>query len=333
MKKIQVITNDKIFIKKKLFSTKYNDMVNIFEALQQKFRIQLISRISKSKENFSLKLKKSISIINLRSIIFSKKSNFENIFIISITPRNFFYFLMINKIKKNIKGFVFLRSNGHKEYQAKFGFTGYYFYDLMQTIIQKKLKVISVSKNITSSRINFFITPSEIDKKWSIKLVKPDLRSPKILYFGRFKKEKGFFSLLRIFKKINPGYKLTLAGDTYSLKHNNNINIIGELNKPEEIINLYDNHNIFILPSFTEGSPKVILESLSRQRPVIIFKEISHVKKNYEGIFICDRNYYSLKKKIDFIIKNYIKIQNKMKKNKLETKRLFQSQLIKILNV
>ena len=43
-----------------------------------------------------------------------------------------------------------------------------------------------------------------------------------------------------------------------------NIEFINELSN-QKIINLYDNHNIFILPSYTEGSPKVILESLARK--------------------------------------------------------------------
>ena len=43
---------------------------------------------------------------------------------------------------------------------------------------------------------------------------------------------------------------------------------------------------MFILPSFTEGQPMALLESLSRLRPVIIFKEIDHVIQNRVGIFI-----------------------------------------------
>ena len=41
----------------------------------------------------------------------------------------------------------------------------------------------------------------------------------------------------------------------------------------------YDDHNIFILPSFTEAHPQVLDEALSRFRPVIVFSEISHVKE------------------------------------------------------
>ena len=67
-----------------------------------------------------------------------------------------------------------------------------------------------------------------------------------------------------------------------------------QIYKNDSIIEIYDNHNIFILPSFTEGHPQVLDEALSRLRPVIIFDDISHVVGNREGIFIAKRNAKSL---------------------------------------
>ena len=89
--------------------------------------------------------------------------------------------------------------------------------------------------------------------------------------------------------------------------------------------------DIFILPSFTEGAPKVILECLARLRPVIIFDEIKHVKNNLMGVFICERKSSSLEKKIKNIFKNYSNIQNTMKRNILPTRKDFQKNLINIL--
>ena len=73
-----------------------------------------------------------------------------------------------------------------------------------------------------------------------------------------------------------------------------NVEHINIQNNNDSIINIYDSHNIFVLPSFTEGHPQVIDESLSRFRPVIIFEEISHVICNREGVFVCKRNSDSL---------------------------------------
>ena len=87
--------------------------------------------------------------------------------------------------------------------------------------------------------------------------------------------------------------------------------------------NIYDQHNIFILPSYTEGHPQVLDESLSRLRPVIIFPEISHVKRNKEGVLIAERNSESLSNKIKFIMNNYKNIQEKIINNKFPTKFFF----------
>jgi len=57
------------------------------------------------------------------------------------------------------------------------------------------------------------------------------------------------------------------------------------------------------------------------------------VKSNYKGIFVCKRNIKDLKIKINYIIKNYSKIQSKMYKNKLIAKKKFQRKLISFLNV
>ena len=62
----------------------------------------------------------------------------------------------------------------------------------MMKIVEKNLKVISVNKNIKTTKINYLITPSELDRKWfqKIKFTTPDF--PRLLYFGRFKKRKEF---------------------------------------------------------------------------------------------------------------------------------------------
>ena len=96
-------------------------------------------------------------------------------------------------------------------------------------------------------------------------------------------------------------------------------------------MNVYDDHNITILPSFTEAHPKVVDESLARARPVIIFEEINHIIQNKYGMFVSKRNAKSLSETIDFIMNNYLNIQENMKKNKLPTKQEFISQFTQIL--
>ena len=96
----------------------------------------------------------------------------------------------------------------------------------------------------------------------------------------------------------------------------------------KELIKIYDNCNIFLLPSYIEGFPKVINECLSRQRPVIIFDEIEYVINGRQGIFKCKRDIHELFQLSNYILKNYEKIQTKMLSNKKYTKIDFQKQLI-----
>ena len=66
-----------------------------------------------------------------------------------------------------------------------------------------------------------------------------------------------------------------------------------------------------------------LLEALARKRPVIIFEEIQHVIGKKKGIFVSKRNYESLIKTIEYIKKNYRKIQDDMKENRLPTNKEF----------
>ena len=76
----------------------------------------------------------------------------------------------------------------------------------------------------------------------------------------------------------------------------------------------------------------VLLESLSRLRPIIIFKEIDHIIGDKIGIFVSERNEKSFFEKVDYIKKNYKKIQKDMKKNKLPTNKEFIEKFIKSIN-
>ena len=75
-----------------------------------------------------------------------------------------------------------------------------------------------------------------------------------------------------------------------------------------------------------------LLESLARNRPVIIFDEIKHVIGNKKGIFVSKRNYESLLKTINEIKNNYQIIQNEIKKNDLPTNKEFIKEMGNIIS-
>ena len=152
------------------------------------------------------------------------------------------------------------------------------------------------------------------------------------LYVGRFKKDKGSFYLVDIFKTYLNDYNLTILGNDKKFIPEkffaNNINYQNSISNIKELIKVYDSTKIFILPSYIEGFPKVISEALARIKPVIIFEDIEHVVNGREGIFICKRNKESLRQTVNFIYKNYNDIQKKIEKNYFYTKDNFKKELL-----
>mgnify|MGYP001267099784 FL=1 len=330
MKKIYLVSNDKIWISNKRF-TSNNDLNNIITCLNKNYNLNLICRKSNKKLNFLLNKRFSYSKFNQ---INEKKIN---IFLISITPYNFFVFFYLLLIKRlDLTGVVYLRSDGFLEYKIKYGFIGYYIYAFMFFFIKRKLKVLSCSKYFTNVKSKKILHPSELNSFWfkrsnGIKKFKTDF-----IYVGRFKKEKGSIFLVNLFKKHFTKYKLTIVGTKKESIHreyyNKNIRFIGPVTNIKKMIHLYDSSRIFILPSYTEGFPKVISESLARLKPIIIFEEIKHILDNRNGIFICKRNKRNIDKTINYIFKNYKKIQKEISKNNFYTKDNFKKELLELTN-
>ena len=332
MKKLIILSNDKLYFKNKTVYSDYNDTINIIQALSKKNDIFFLSRMSKKKGAFKTKInnQNKLGIFDIKSLNLQN----ANILMISITPLNFISFFLLKYFHKGLKGYVILRSDGHKEYSTKIKFLGDKIYQFFFKQILKQLKPIVVTDKLTNIKSYKYlkIYPSEINSVWEKKIKKTDISKPKLFYLGRLKKEKGIFSLLKLVQNFDFDFDLQIVGSKKKIiSKNKNVKIGLETSNINKLINYFDNSNIFILPSYTEGAPKVILESLSRLRPIIIFQDISHVKKNMKGIFVCKRNTKSLQTTIMYIIKNYKKIQSEMKKNSIPTKYEFQNKIEKII--
>ena len=204
----------------------------------------------------------------------------------------------------------------------------------MFIIVSKIANLISCRLHLLKGKIGKIVSPSQLNNNWFTSHQEYDLKKVKLLYVGRIKVEKGIFSLLKLIKNKDTKFTLTIVG-TNKKNHNiinqNNINVIDIVNRNDSIIKIYDSHNIFILPSFTECHPQVLDESLSRLRPVIVFEEISHVVGDRKGVFVSKRNFLSLSKTISYIVDNYHSIQNEMTQNVLPTKENFLKQMSSII--
>ncbi len=326
MKKIYLITNDKIWLSETKY-TSNNDLNNIITCLNKNYELNLVCRESKEKLNFSLDDKFNYFKFN------QIKEKKINIFLLSITPYNFFVLFYLIFIKRvNLSGYVYLRSDGFLEYKYRYGIVGFYIYHLMFFLIKKKLKILSCSKNFTNVDVKNILHPSELDLIWLKEPNAIDKYRTDFLYVGRFKKDKGSYYLVNIFQTFLKDYNLTIVGtDKKSIPSkffSNNIRYENSVTDINELIKVYDTSKIFILPSYTEGFPKVISEALARLKPVIIFEEISYVISGREGIFVCKRDKESLRKTINLILNDYEQIQKKIKQNFFYTKDNFKKELL-----
>ena len=94
---------------------------------------------------------------------------------------------------------------------------------------------------------------------------------------------------------------------------------MGYVSDSQSLINIYDAHNIIVLPSFTEGQPYILDECLSRKRPIIIFEDIVYIIKERKGIFVSKRDINSFVQNIKYIMNNYQEIKKDIEKNKFLT--------------
>ena len=333
-KNLVIINNEKISNEKNYFYCDNIDIKSIPEGLSKNFTITLIARDSKIERTRRINLEKIETSSNIFSFLFSVlktfKKNDASYLIISITPYTFFSYIILFLFRK--KFFVYLRSNGYEEYKAILGFFGPAIYHVMFKIVTFKSDIISCQKRLFTKRKSEIVFPSELNSFWFQDIKKPLLDKARLLYVGRLKVEKGIFSLLKIFDEINSDVSLSIVGKKEKdYSNNKKVSFIGHGYDAPKLVKIYDDHNISILPSFTEAHPKVIDESLVRARPVIIFEEIEHIIQNRKGIFVSKRNAKSLLETINFIMKNYLNIQESMASNKLPTKKEFILQMINIL--
>ena len=333
---LAIVSNEKTTQKEENFFCDNIDMKSIPEGLKESYEINLFVRNSK--------IERSSHSINLSNVIVSKgifsyakniiktKNLFDKYLIISLSPYTFVIILLLFILRKKV--YLYLRSDGYEEYKCYSKYLGPIIYHIMFTLSSFGAKLIACRSHILKGKNGHIVSPSQLNEKWLTNRKPADLKKIKLLYVGRIKVEKGIFSLVKILNGMELDYKISIINSEkfHDKKlENKNIEIINFQNKNDSIINIYDDHNIFILPSFTEGHPQVLDEALSRLRPVVIFPEISHVTRNRDGVFVSERNSKSLSKKIKYIIQEYENIHKKMALNRLPTKKLFLKELKEII--
>ena len=335
-KKLFIFSNESILSHEGKFFCDNIDLKTTPEGLNKKFEINLFGRKTKKNRSHEIKIKKTKIFSNIfsyiSSVIKSTKQEDAKYLIISISPYTFIVSIFLRIFGK--KPIVYLRSDGFGEYKSILGKIGPAIYYIMFSITCSISNLISCRDYILRGKKGKIINPSQLDSTWLRQPKNTEVRNFKLLYVGRFKVEKGIFSLIDLIKN-KKDISLTIVGAEKGVSHNlnqSNVKIFQQQSNKLKLIKHYDDNNIFILPSFTEGHPMVLLEALARRRPVIIFDDIRHVIGGKKGIFVTKRNFVNLLGTLNHIKKNYKKIQNEMKKNKLPTNKEFIEKFGKLID-
>ncbi len=328
MKKLFIISNESIFNYEGQFFCDNIDMKSTPEGLKDNFEINIIARKSKKIRSHKINFKSVKTFGNIVSFLIcifrSAKIDNSKYLAISFTPFTVLACIVLKIFGK--KPHVYLRSDGYGEYKSIIGFFGLPIYHIMFLVGSKISHLISCRDHILRGRKGNVVEPSRLTNKWFSNHKSVNFEKIRILYVGRIRVEKGIFSLLKILEKLDKDLSLSIVGaEKISNKTiiQKNVNVYKIETNEDNLIKFYDDHNIFVLPSYTEGHPMVLLEALARRRPVIIFKEIQHVIGNKKGIFVSERNYQSFSETLNHIKNNYKKIQEEMEKNKLPTSKEF----------
>ena len=335
-RKLFIFTNESIFSQDEKFFCDNIDLKSSPEGLNKKFEVNLFGRKSSKKRAHEIKLRKLKIFSNIFSylseVIRSTKIENTKFLVISISPYTFFVCLFLRFYGKT--PIVYLRSDGYGEYKAILGNIGKLVYHLMFTVTSLISNLISCRNYILRGKKGKVVYPSQLDSVWLRKPKNQEVKNFKLLYVGRIRVEKGIFSLASLIKNKRD-ISLTIVGaekNTSYRINQSNISIQLTQSNKARLIKYYDDHDIFVLPSFTEGHPMVLLEALARRRPVIIFEEIEHVIGDKKGIFVAKRNFLNFFGTLNHIKKNYKKIQKDMMKNKLPTNKEFIEDFVKAID-
>ena len=335
-KKLFIFSNERIFFQDEKFFCDNIDLKSSPEGLNKKFEVNLFGRKSSKKRSHEIKLKKLKIFSNIFSylaeVIRSTKIENTKFLVISISPYTFLICLFLRLYGKT--PIVYLRSDGYGEYKAILGSLGILVYHLMFSFTSLISNLISCRNYILRGKKGKVVSPSQLDSVWLKKPKNQEIKTFKLLYVGRIRVEKGIYSLASLIKNKRD-ISLTIVGaekNTSYKINQSNINIELTQSNKARLIKYYDDHDIFILPSFTEGHPMVLLEALARRKPVIIFEDIKHVIGNKKGVFITQRNFLNFFGTLNQIKKNYKKIQKDMMKNKLPTNKEFIEEFTKAID-
>ena len=202
-----------------------------------------------------------------------------------------------------------------------------------KTLIQEKIylnysdHLVTVSDSLTEE-INFFYKKAALVspvyngvnhhtfKAFNSKDLNTSVSNIELIFVGAINKRKGEFDLVNALSKINySNVKLKIIGEgpelknlkneIESLKLQDSVSLIKNL-PHKELIKHLELADIFVLPSYSEGLPKVLLEAMITNNIIMVSDIRPHksVINENTGLFFETGNIESLSKKLQLVISN-----------------------------
>lgn len=216
-------------------------------------------------------------------------------------------------------------------------------YDFLigKKVLKRFRKIIAISKweypclnklGVKNERIAY--VPNGIPAEFFEKERFAGNRVRNVLFFGRITPVKDVETLVRAWDLIEKEHKniaLNIAGPAESAYRKEIDNLIKKLGlknivfrgavfETRDRLNIYDNAEIFVLPSKREGMPQSLIEAMARG-DIVIASDITAcreiVKNGKNGYLFRQGDAFDLSKKIDFAIRNYHGLKRVAEKAKL----------------
>ena len=298
------------------YTDRFTQLVNSAK-LRDTIKIILYTKSLKKTQSFNHNIPKNLEIVFLNDTIL-RKSVFLQIFIylkilhiknpVLIDWFSSFYLIgLINKISFGKVIYIFSPVISNWGWVVKQISGKVPIFDFRYFLIRLKLVIPELISIFTSSRVivqsdalkhfykkNYKIKNEKLLVNYNYfeinskeKVLFKSKNKPILGFIGNFERHKGNVELFNLAKSNT--FELKIAGRTSGKKNItllnkilnlNNVELFGDLNWVD-IDLFYNNIDILILPSFHEGSPRVICEFIKYKKPIITYRN--------PGLDYCDK--------------------------------------------
>lgn len=136
-------------------------------------------------------------------------------------------------------------------------------------------RITDVIEGAGLDRTKIIEVPSGIERSWLRDEADIEQKNgtKKFLFVGRYDRLKGLPELYQAISKLDTesSWFLTIVGPIPESRHlaHPNVKYLGEIRDENALRQVYDQHDILICPSISEGMPNVIIEAMARGLAII----------------------------------------------------------------